>query len=102
LFNLFSHAFNSESHPHVAAASVPAVTAPLVSRPSLTLPEHVAITPGNCERIEHAVHEPDWKPPLDPTQLHRLHDVTLSCLRGGRWPHWRMADPQLAQLGIQT
>jgi len=102
VFNLLSHAFNSESHPPIPPASVPAVTAPLVSRPSFTLPEHVAITPGNCERIEHAVHEPDWRPPLDPAQLHRLRDATLSCLRGGRWPHWRMADPQLAQLGIQT
>lgn len=102
LINVFSHAFNSEPHAPTTATSVPAVTAPLVSRPSFALPEHVAITQGNCERIEHAVHEPDWSPPLDPTQLHRLRDATLSCLRGGRWPHWRMADPQLAQLGIQT
>lgn len=100
MLNLFSHAFNSESR--TPAPSAPAASAPLVSRPAFTLPEHVSITPGNCERIEGALHEPDWTPPLDPTQLHRLHDATLSCLRSGRWPHWRIADPQLAKLGIQT
>ncbi|MET3653385.1 hypothetical protein [Dyella japonica] len=102
MLNLFNHAFNSESRTPERSASTPAASAPLVSRPAFTLPEHVSITPGNCERIEGVVHEPDWAPPLDPTQLHRLRDATLSCLRSGRWPHWRIADPQLAKLGIQT
>jgi hypothetical protein len=98
-FNLISHLFGSNS----AQTPVPvAMQAPLVSRAPAVLPEHVAVNPATCQRLEHMVHEPDWAPPLDPSQLHRLHDAVSSCLTTQQWPNWRIADPQLARLGIET
>ncbi|PXV59176.1 hypothetical protein SAMN04487785_10696 [Dyella jiangningensis] len=99
VFNMISHLLGSGSTPTPAPVVAPA---PLVSRVPLVLPEHVLANPANCGRIERVVHEADWAPPLDPTQLHRLRDAVSSCLTTRQWPHWRMADPQLARLGIQT
>ncbi|WP_049621042.1 hypothetical protein [Frateuria defendens] len=55
-----------------------------------------------CPRLSQKVHAPGWVPPSNPVERQKLTNFIRLCLTAHDWPHWQMADPQLAKLGIST
>lgn len=53
-----------------------------------------------CQQVESLVHAPNWAAPRTPEQNRQLAQFIRQCVQTHRWPHWRMADPRLAQLGV--
>lgn len=83
--------------PHQIAeqtANVPPPVSLLVSAPPAT------VDGPDCQRVESRVHGQGWTPPASDDEKRRLGHYIRQCVQLGYWPHWRMADPRLASLGV--
>lgn len=83
--------------PHQIAeqtADVPRPVSLLVSAPPAT------VDGPDCQRVESRVHGQGWTPPASDDEKRRLGHYIRQCVQLGYWPHWRMADPRLASLGV--
>jgi hypothetical protein len=87
------------------ATPVPALLTESTPAPSPSQRALLAATPPvadalRCRQVESLVHASDWVAPRTPSQTQRLAQFIRQCVQTHRWPHWRMADPRLAQLGV--
>lgn len=75
-------------------AGAPRPVSLLVSAPPAT------VDGPDCQRVESRVHRQGWTPPASDDEKRRLGHYIRQCVQLGYWPHWRMADPRLASLGV--